>query len=46
MSSYCGIIECNCKYHDEEEGCLFYAYGSGEEEDKPCYRDDEDEEDE
>lgn len=46
MSSYCGVIGHNCKYHDEEEGCLFYAFGSGEEEDKPCYEDKEDEEDE
>lgn len=35
---------CNeiCKYYDEDEGCLFYAMGSGYEHDMPCYRDDED----
>lgn len=36
MSAYCDVIGCNCKYCDEEEGCLFYYTGSGEE-DKPCH---------
>ena len=42
MSSSCDAIGCNCKYHDEEEGCLFYFNGSGEE-DKPCRNIDEEE---
>lgn len=37
MSYYCKRINCNCKYRDEEEGCIFYSQGSGNEIDMPCY---------
>lgn len=37
MSYYCERINCNCKYCDEEEGCIFYSQGSGNVIDMPCY---------
>lgn len=40
MSSYCYRIDGNCKYRDEEDGCIFYSQGSGNEIDMPCYESD------
>lgn len=40
MSSYCDKIDCNCKYCDEDEGCIFFSQGSGNEIDMPCYEED------
>ena len=37
MSYYCERINCNCKYCDEEDGCIFFSQGSGNEIDMPCY---------
>lgn len=32
MSEWCKI----CKYNDADNGCIFYVMGTGNEEDKPC----------
>ena len=37
MSYYCERLNCNCKYRDEKDGCIFYSQGSGNEIDMPCY---------
>lgn len=37
MSYYCERVNSNCKYCDEEDGCIFYSQGSGDEMDMPCY---------
>lgn len=42
MSSYCDKIDGNCKYCDEEEGCIFFSQGSGNEIDMPCYYEEDD----
>ena len=41
MSSYCYKIDCNCKYCDEKDGCIFFSQGSGNEIDMPCYKTDD-----
>ena len=41
MSSYCNKIDGNCKYCDEEDGCIFFSQGSGNEIDMPCYKSDD-----
>ncbi len=37
MSYYCERLNANCKYCDEEDGCIFYSQGSGNVPDMPCY---------
>lgn len=32
-----------CKYSDEDNRCIFYAMGSGNPHDMPCYRGEKDE---
>lgn len=31
-----------CKYYDEDDGCIFYAMGSGNPHDMPCYKKEKD----